>query len=541
MAFENLPSLARIKSAKTTPSPNQSFGWIGHEERPVLNESFQKPAEALMRNFELTRDVIQSAGLRAVMVKGLDRLRFVFVLPQSVKDAFMTALYDSVLVPSIRVIAPASGLPEKTYSPKTLKNDKRRENVEVIRLTWHLKDEQSESYCSEEYGSEIEFWDNESPIGERRLFDDEWVAPRQNAICKRIRMSEGLATASLNEVTNFNAPEFEKVKISIFAAARLIDFDNITFPIDLVYTWVDSSDQQWLDKKQEYSPKNTLHDESTSAARYLNRDELKYSLRSVWMYAPWIRNIYIVTDDQVPSWLNDTYDSSIKVIPHSKVFHDKSALPTFNSHAIESQLHHIEGLAEHFIYLNDDMLFGRPVVPSQFFFSNGAAKHFRSKSRVPAFAKSDADTPVDQATKNSREILMTKFSKAQSQVFEHAPYALNKSIFEEIESEFPEEYRLTYTARFRSPNDLNIPSHLAHYWGYLTGRSFPSKISFTYIGLAVRDVQQRLNRLLTRRNVDAFCINDTFTDNIDLEKQFSMIHEFMEGYFPYSAPWEQSV
>ena len=33
----------------------------------------------------------------------------------------------------------------------------------------------------------------------------------------------------------------------------------------------------------------------------LEMDQLKYSIRSVEMYAPWVRNIYIVTNGQVNS------------------------------------------------------------------------------------------------------------------------------------------------------------------------------------------------------------------------------------------------
>ena len=41
----------------------------------------------------------------------------------------------------------------------------------------------------------------------------------------------------------------------------------------------------------------------------------------------------------------------------------RRVLPTHNSHAVESQLHHIPGIAEHFLYSNDDMFFGRPLQP----------------------------------------------------------------------------------------------------------------------------------------------------------------------------------
>ena len=32
--------------------------------------------------------------------------------------------------------------------------------------------------------------------------------------------------------------------------------------------------------------------------------ELRYSLRSVEQFAPWVRQIFVVTNGQIPSWLN---------------------------------------------------------------------------------------------------------------------------------------------------------------------------------------------------------------------------------------------
>ena len=32
--------------------------------------------------------------------------------------------------------------------------------------------------------------------------------------------------------------------------------------------------------------------------------ELRYSLRSLEKHAPWVRHVYIVTNGQIPSWLN---------------------------------------------------------------------------------------------------------------------------------------------------------------------------------------------------------------------------------------------
>lgn len=45
-------------------------------------------------------------------------------------------------------------------------------------------------------------------------------------------------------------------------------------------------------------------DEDVSASRFEDNEELRYSLRSVERHAPWVRHIFIVTNGQIPSWLN---------------------------------------------------------------------------------------------------------------------------------------------------------------------------------------------------------------------------------------------
>jgi len=113
--------------------------------------------------------------------------------------------------------------------------------------------------------------------------------------------------------------------------------------------------------------------EDISASRFEDNDELRYSLRSVEKHAPWVRHIFIVTNGQIPSWLN-LDDERVTVVSHSDIFLNKSHLPTFSSPAIESHLHRIPGLSEWFIYMNDDVLFGRDVWPDDFVTASGAQK-----------------------------------------------------------------------------------------------------------------------------------------------------------------------
>ncbi|XP_028256463.1 N-acetylglucosamine-1-phosphotransferase subunits alpha/beta [Parambassis ranga] len=107
-------------------------------------------------------------------------------------------------------------------------------------------------------------------------------------------------------------------------------------------------------------------DEDVSASRFEDNEELRYSLRSVERHAPWVRHIFIVTNGQIPSWLN-LDNPRVSVVSHQDIFLNHSHLPTFSSPAIETHIHRIPGLSQKFIYLNDDVMFGKDVWPDDFY------------------------------------------------------------------------------------------------------------------------------------------------------------------------------
>eukprot|EP00095_Tigriopus_kingsejongensis_P002042 maker-scaffold556_size137522-snap-gene-0.27 protein:Tk02042 transcript:maker-scaffold556_size137522-snap-gene-0.27-mRNA-1 annotation:"hypothetical protein LOTGIDRAFT_238796" len=107
-------------------------------------------------------------------------------------------------------------------------------------------------------------------------------------------------------------------------------------------------------------------DDSFYANRFADYDQLRYSLRSVEKYAPWVRHVYIVTNGQIPSWLNMDHPK-VTVVTHQDIFPSKSSLPTFSSSAIETNLVNIPGLSERFLYLNDDVMLGKEVWPEDFY------------------------------------------------------------------------------------------------------------------------------------------------------------------------------
>ena len=105
-----------------------------------------------------------------------------------------------------------------------------------------------------------------------------------------------------------------------------------------------------------------------TTGRYEDNQELKYSLRSVEKHLPWIRKIFIVTDNQIPTFL-DVNHPKIQIVDHTELL-PKEILPTFNSSVLDYFIYKIPDLSEHFLYANDDMFVNADLSPS-FFFNEG--------------------------------------------------------------------------------------------------------------------------------------------------------------------------
>jgi hypothetical protein len=144
------------------------------------------------------------------------------------------------------------------------------------------------------------------------------------------------------------------------------------FPIDAVYTWGDATserDRELLAERLRRAGR--VPRAARAASRFRDLGTLRWSVRALLRFAPWVRTVHIATDGRRPPDLPD--DPRIRIVPHAAFFRNSADLPTFNSYAIEANLGFIPDLAEHFIYLNDDMFLGQPAAPELFFDDDGTA------------------------------------------------------------------------------------------------------------------------------------------------------------------------
>ena len=135
--------------------------------------------------------------------------------------------------------------------------------------------------------------------------------------------------------------------------------------LDVVICWVNGSDPVHRRHVEQIVKQEGYDEMDNLVERYTEWGTLRFALRSVEKNMPFVRHVYLVTDGQVPSWW-DKYNSWASIVTHDEIFvevnektkerkHLQGVLPTFNSNAIELNLHNIPGLSKRFIYFNDDM------------------------------------------------------------------------------------------------------------------------------------------------------------------------------------------
>ena len=153
-----------------------------------------------------------------------------------------------------------------------------------------------------------------------------------------------------------------------------VESEAWNFPIDFVLPYVDNNEKIWLKTYREYCYYNHMAYKlkESNGARFESFNLINYTLRCVNQFMPWIRKIHLIVSniEQVPK---DIDMSKVHVVLHSEIM-PKHILPTFNSSTIEMFLGNIDGLAEHFIYGNDDIMPIKPLSPPDFFTSDGLPK-----------------------------------------------------------------------------------------------------------------------------------------------------------------------
>lgn len=327
----------------------------------------------------------------------------------------------------------------------------------------------------------------------------------------------------------------------------------LPFPLDAVFTWVDGADPVWREAKRAMRERLSGGAAASAAvddaARFRDNGELRYALRSVARYAPWIRRVHLVTAGHKPSWLNT---DAVNLVSHREIFPEDVPLPVFSTRPIELCVHRIPGLAEHFIYANDDFMLGRPVAPGEFFRPDGTPLLWVVKCSMAHLerlrAKLNGADSHAAAVARSHALIFEKYGMVFPYLTRHYPRSMVRTSAASLWNAFPEAVRGTLHSPFRSLSDITVT---ALYPLYLLaeGAGEPRVINGlrglmdvfagrgpSYMGVSLGESRTAKKmasiRMLRPRT---FCLNDAPRAS---EKQREALSAFLDAMFPEPCHYE---
>lgn len=286
--------------------------------------------------------------------------------------------------------------------------------------------------------------------------------------------------------------------------------------VDFVILWVDGHDPVHKAKRFLYLNDFKLQSEanaeqSTSSLRFTQTNELKYCLRSIKQHAPWYRKIWLVVDKQFPQFLYRSLiqQDRIEIIDHEQLFSGyEQYLPSFNTRAIASLIGHISGLSEHFIYANDDFMFGHSVNQSFFFQQNG----------LPVTYGDWVSSANDKSLTLFKLGILTAaqlegFKPEQHIMISHGFQPMTKSLIKALWQRHPSAFLNNLKHKFRHESQFLVEALLNHYLvGRLEQQLEPTEkmvhFSFELCRVGTPEKIDFLFNLFTEGKRVMFCLNE---------------------------------
>ncbi len=329
------------------------------------------------------------------------------------------------------------------------------------------------------------------------------------------------------------------------------------YPVDIVIPWVDGSDPAWIREHDRYTA-NSLQD--NSSARYREWDLFRFWFRSVEENAAWVNRVHLLTWGHLPPWLNRSHPK-LHVVRHEDFIPEKY-LPTFSSHTIELNMHRVPGLADRFVYFNDDVYLSRPTEKEDFFrnglpadtavwgvIKNDDVSNFMPyimlnmtaviNMHFPKRAVLKKDFAKWLSPRNGRGVLnnlyLLPWGTHTGFRNYHGAVPFLKETFETVWREEGELLDRTCSHKFRGREDVN--QYLMRYWQLCEGKFVPHRPESAYLTIKQNSAAEA-EALLNNKKYKVVCLNDD-PMGFDFEEEQRALHRVMEARFPRKSQFEK--
>jgi hypothetical protein len=220
--------------------------------------------------------------------------------------------------------------------------------------------------------------------------------------------------------------------------------------IDIVILWVDGSDPSVVAEYSKAAAETPLEGRKAEGpSRHRDNGELLFVLRSIKAQLPWFRKIHIVTNGQRPRYVDFSRDD-IRLVTHAAIFPVGVKTPSFNTFAIESCIHEIDGLSEYFLRFSDDFFIGRSASKADLLGEDGLGR-----TLVGECVFNGPQDYYYDALQAGAVRFWEKFNYLPLYNPLHAPQLRRRSVMRELVATWPEWFAKTRANRFRSADDVN--------------------------------------------------------------------------------------
>lgn len=326
--------------------------------------------------------------------------------------------------------------------------------------------------------------------------------------------------------------------------------------IDFVILWVDGADENWNQQRNKYY-NNELNQNKSNI--YRDWENLQYWFRGVEKFAPWVNKIHFVTYGHLPKWLN-TNHPKLHIVNHTDFIDDKY-LPTFSANSIELNINKIDGLAEHFVYFNDDTFIVDAMNENDFFTDGLPCDSAIMSVTIPSvkneiftyilfndlllinsnFSKSAIRKDLSKwinlkygkaLLKNLYYFPIKKFSGFENL---HLPNSYLKSVWDEVWEKEYDMLEQTISHRFRTKEDVN--QYVFKYWQLVTGRFSPRSQNIGRCFVIGND-DALISQAINQNKYKMICLNDN-PDEIDFEREKKIIIDLFNRILPDKSSFEK--
>ena len=292
--------------------------------------------------------------------------------------------------------------------------------------------------------------------------------------------------------------------------------------MDAVITYVDGNDPFWKADYQKYTNVPIMD------KRFRDWGTLKYLLRGIHKYMPFVDNVYLVVShpSQVPSWADQ---ENLHIVLHKDII-PAEFLPTFNSNPIEMHLHRIEGLSEEYLYFNDDLF---PVAECL------AEDFFRNGKGVLGFKKHWlACGMYKKICRNSDRVAREAAGLKPSCSFLRPQHICTAMLKSQCEAIYAAQKPQILASLTRTRTERNLTQYLFLNYQYYKGLMIPERISSKHCSLAVTS-PEKLKECILNPQRSMLCINDVRLSDERFEILREAIVSAFETRFPDKSRFEK--